>query len=101
MAGKPGRSGGARAGAGRKKAPTVRAPYDDPLAFLRAVWTGDIDAGIRLQVDAAKAALPYLHQRSPGKKERAKEAARGVARRFSAPAPPKLAIVRRNPKDAA
>lgn len=94
MAGVKGRSGGARPGAGRpKKEPTIlqlAATYNDPLPFLRAVWN-DIGTDLRVRVDAAKAALPYLHQKpgETGKKDAAKERARGAgAGLFSPSAPP-------------
>lgn len=66
MAGVKGRSGGARAGAGRpKKAAPEKPPvsgYTDPLQFLQAVWTGEIDASAA-QVRAATAALPFRHKK--------------------------------------
>ena len=83
MAGVKGRSGGARPGAGRpKKEPTIlqlAATYNDPLPFLRAVWN-DSGTDLRVRVNAAKAALPYLHQKpgETGKKEAAKARATGA-----------------------
>lgn len=69
MAGAKGRSGGPRAnaggarpGAGRpKKQPPVN-PYTDPLQFLQAVWTGEVEATVA-QVRAATAALPFKHKK--------------------------------------
>ena len=96
MAGKPGRSGGARPGAGRKpKEPaiiTLAATYDDPAKFLRAVMN-DSGSEARLRVDAAKALMPFVHKKlgEGGKKEQKDEAAKKVAGRFTAAAPPRLA----------
>lgn len=114
-------SGGKRAGAGRKrKAPAVVDPggveshlepqarggalkrqsaeaavsnFDDPLEFLKAVWRGDLAANAN-QVNAAKAALAYMHRKlgEGGKKEQKQEAAQKVAGRFAAAAPPKLVV---------
>lgn len=95
MAGKPGRSGGARPGAGRKpKEPaiiTLAATYDDPAKFLRAVMN-DSGSEAKLRVDAAKALMPFVHQKlgEGGKKEQKDAAAKKVAGRFTAAAPPKL-----------
>lgn len=96
MAGKPGRSGGARAGAGRPKKEPVVLPlsvtYDDPLAFLKAIMN-DNGAEAKLRVDAAKALMPFVHQKKGegGKKEQKQEEAEKVAGRFGAAAPPRLA----------
>lgn len=95
MAGAPGRSGGARPGAGRKpKEPTIiqlAATYDDPEKFLRAVMN-DSGSEAKLRVDAAKALMPYVHPKKGegGKKEQRQEDAKKVAGRFGAAAPPKL-----------
>ena len=95
MAGVKGRSGGVRPGAGRpKKEPTflqLAATYDDPEKFLRAVMN-DSGSEDKIRVDAAKALMPYVHSRKSdaGKKEQRTEAAKKVAGRFSAAAPPKL-----------
>ncbi|CAG9172426.1 hypothetical protein CURE108131_23130 [Cupriavidus respiraculi] len=95
MAGKPGRSGGARPGAGRPpKEPdilAIAATYDDPLKFLKAVMN-DVSTDAKMRVDAAKAMLPYTHQKlgEGGKKDQRQEAAKQVASRFAAAAPPKL-----------
>lgn len=89
MAGKPGRSGGARPGAGRpRKAPetlaSVAARHDDPKAFLLAVMN-DGSADGKLRVDAAKALMPYIHERKGaaavgGKKAQAEQAAQTAGR---------------------
>lgn len=84
MAGVKGRSGGARAGAGRpKKAVPEKPPvsgYTDPLQFLQAVWTGEIDASVT-QVRAATAALPFKHKKlgEGGKADLNKDAAEAAA----------------------
>lgn len=95
MAGKPGRSGGARPGAGRPpKEPDilqVAATYDDPLKFLKAVMN-DASTDAKMRVDAAKAMLPYVHQKlgEGGKKEAKQDAAEKVAARFTSAPPPRL-----------
>lgn len=65
MAGVKGKSGGFRAGAGRKPAPkpdpTVN-PGMEPLAFLEGVMQGLIQA-TPLQVRAAVAAAQYRHMK--------------------------------------
>lgn len=97
MAGKPGKSGGARPGAGRKpKEPpilTLVATYDDPAKFLRAVMN-DSGSEAKLRVDAAKALMPFTHVKlgEGGKKDQKQEAANKAAGgKFSASAPPTLA----------
>ncbi len=69
MAGAKGKSGGSRPGAGRKldKRTVARAeaarllPFAaDPLQWLLNVVT-DGRQDIRLRVDAARAAMPYVH----------------------------------------
>lgn len=74
MAGMPGRSGGARLGAGRPRktmvisaaaSQPVQAPEikpGSPAAFLLSV-VRDEAAEPKLRVDAAKALLPYMHAR--------------------------------------
>lgn len=69
MAGAKGRSGGARAnaggarpGAGRPKKESPANPHVDPLEFLQAVWTGEVEATVA-QVRAATAALPFKHKK--------------------------------------
>ena len=96
MAGKPGRSGGARAGAGRpKKEPvilTLSVTYDDPLAFLKAIMN-DNGTEAKLRVDAAKALMPFVHPKKgeAGKKDQKNEQAKLVAGRFAQAAAPRLA----------
>ena len=95
MAGVKGRSGGARPGAGRPpKEPTIlqlASQYEDPRAFLRAVMN-DAATDVKIRVDAAKALMPYEHQKpgETGKKEAMAEAAKKVASKFSVAQPPKL-----------
>lgn len=102
MAGKPGRSGGARPGAGRKpKLPVVinvevppsieTLTHKDPQLFLMALMN-DISADVKVRADAAKALMPFMHQKKgeAGKKEERADAAKKVAGRFSPSAPPKL-----------
>lgn len=82
MAGVKGKSGGARAGAGRKPKEPVVTSYSDPLQFLQAVWTGEIDATVA-QVRAATAALPFKHKKlgesnkTDEKKKQAEQTASG------------------------
>lgn len=93
-----GKWGGARPGAGRKpKAPPIlalAATYEDPAKFLRAVMN-DSGSEAKLRVDAAKALMPFVHQKlgEGGKKEQKQKEAEKVAGRFSSAAPPKLAAV--------
>lgn len=96
MAGKKGcsggprpNSGGTRPGSGRPKnpAPKVGESVDlhdalmhrDPKAFLLAVMN-DPGSDAKLRVDAAKALMPYMHQKlgEGGKKEQAVERAKGA-----------------------
>lgn len=99
MAGQPGRSGGARPGAGRKpKEPTVlqlSAMYDDPEKFLRAVMN-DSGTDAKLRVDAAKALMPFVHPKkgeSSGKKEQGAAAAKAAASgKFGVRQGPRLAV---------
>ena len=100
MAGKPGRSGGARSGAGRKpkgkpdNTPVAQPEGTDMLTLLQNVALGVTEA-TPLQVRAAIAAVQYTHtKRSDGgkkeeKAEKAKSAAQG---RFKSSAPPKLVV---------
>ena len=88
-------SGGARPGAGRPpKPPTIlelSATYDDPAKFLRAVMN-DSGTDLKLRTDAAKALMPFVHQKlgEAGKKAAKDDAAKKVASRFAPAAPPKL-----------
>lgn len=104
MAGVPGKSGGARAGAGRKPKPkpqpvpiaaeiaSVEAGNGfDPRPTLEKVALGLLEVSPQ-QYKALTALLPYVHQKlgEGGKKEQKDAAAKKVAGRFSAAAPPKL-----------
>lgn len=95
MAGQPGRSGGKRAGAGRKAKPTADGGDRDMLELLQDIALGRVDATV-IQVRAATAAIRYTHTATHdgGKKEAketaAKEAGSG---KFSPSAPPKLKVV--------
>lgn len=88
MAGKPGRSGGARPGAGRppktqdEKKTITTSGNQTPLEFLLSVMNNN---GIedRLRLDAAKTAAQYVHpkkgesNKGAEKDEAAKQAAAG------------------------
>lgn len=57
MAGMPGRSGGARPGAGRKRTPIVQTDITDPLQFLIEVMAGRIRPAavqVRAAIGAAR-----------------------------------------------
>jgi phage terminase small subunit len=90
--------GGKRAGAGRPPAPPVLSSTPgngDPLAFLLAVM-GDTKADTRLRVEAARAALPYVHQKTNevGKKDAAQQAAgKAAAGKYAPSRPPPLRSV--------
>ena len=101
MAGQPGKSGGARKNAGRPKKEAPKLPetgelaemlkHKDPKVFLLAVMN-DAGSDARLRIDAAKALMPFIHQKlgEGGKKEQREDAAKKVASRFAPAAPPKL-----------
>ncbi len=95
MAGVKGKSGGVRAGAGRKPAAKQQPapiPPTDMLTLLQNVALGKTEA-TPLQVRAAIAAVQYTHTKRSdgGKKDAAEERAKKVAGRFGArPAPLKL-----------
>ncbi len=99
MAGKPGRSGGKRDGAGRKPQEPVLIDSQalltsNPVQFLTALMN-DSEADIKVRADAAKALLNAELRRAEngGKKEAKADAAKRVAGgRFSPSAPPKLVI---------
>jgi phage terminase small subunit len=97
MAGAPGRSGGARAGAGRKPKPIVRAEVEegaDMLQFLQDVALGRVEANAT-QVRAAVAAVQYTHTKrhDGGKRDEQAERAKKVsAGKFAAAAPPRLVV---------
>lgn len=98
MAGKPGRSGGKRAGAGRKPKPRPETPVveaTDMLDMLQKVALGLTEA-TPLQVRAAIAAVQYTHAKKGegGKKDGAKERATAAgAGRFAPASGPRLAAV--------
>ena len=90
-------TGGARPGAGRKPKPPPEMPMAaaagddlDPKNFLLTVMN-DEEADPRLRMDAAKALLPFVHQKlgEGGKKDaRLDSAKKAGAGKFSAAAPP-------------
>lgn len=99
MAGKPGKSGGVRPGAGRKPAEAVKIKipvpvtenlaHKDAMMFLMALMN-DLEADIKLRADAAKALLPFQRAKventvKSDKQDAAKKAATG---KFGAAAPP-------------
>lgn len=102
MAGKPGRSGGARAGSGPKpkEAQKLSIPvpvidslaHKDPKFFLLALMN-DMEADVKLRADAAKSLMPFMHAKlgEGGKKdEKADAAKKAGAGKFGASAPPRL-----------
>lgn len=101
MAGKPGKSGGARVGAGRKpraKKPEVQEldaiDNQDPLDFLLSVQNNAAVAPA-LRVRAAIAAAQYVHiKRADGgkKEEQAGKAKVAGGGKFSTPTPPRLVV---------
>lgn len=96
MAGKKGKSGGARAGAGRKPNPPEKLTVSakDPLEFLEAVMM-DEEANPALRVRAAIAAAQYRHaKKGEGGKgeERKDKAEKAGAGKFGPAAPPKLVV---------
>ncbi|WP_331708653.1 terminase small subunit [Pandoraea sputorum] len=66
--------------------------YSDPKDFLLAAMNDPLTER-KLQIDAAKALMPFTHQKrgEGGKKEQRDEAAKNVAGRFGRAAPPRLA----------
>jgi phage terminase small subunit len=69
--------------------PTNR--FKDPRDYLEFVMN-DFGADPKLRADAAKALMPYMHQKlgEGGKKEQQQAEAEKAASRFRAAAPPKL-----------
>ena len=68
--------------------------HDDPMVFLKAAMN-DLDLDPRQRIDAAKALLPFVHQKlgEGGKKDAAADAAKKAAGgKFAAAAPPKLIV---------
>ncbi len=104
MAGKPGRSGGARPntggarpGAGRKPTPATFLDIpatNDPLQFLRSVMA-DNAADMKLRLEAAKTLMPFLHGKAElGKKDLAQVAAKKAGSgRFGPSAPPLREVI--------
>lgn len=98
MAGKPGRSGGARPGAGRppktqEEKTTIATPGEQtPLEFLLSVMN-DNSIEDRLRLDAAKTAAQYVHPKKGegGKTEEKETAAKQAATgRYGARQGPRL-----------
>ena len=102
MAGVKGRSGGARAGAGRKpKPPTTIAPESvgvehgkpfDPRPTLELVALGHMEVS-PAQLRALTALMPYVHGKKGegGKKDQRADAAKKAnVGRFTSAAPPRL-----------
>jgi phage terminase small subunit len=89
------------AAAPNKSAPTTAPPGDDfieipptadPIEFLTTIMN-EPAADLRYRIDAAKAMLPFKHQKlgEGGKKDQKQDAAKKVgAGKFAAAAPPKL-----------
>lgn len=90
-------------GVGAKASPAVLPPPDaidipataDPVEFLTKVMN-EPAADLRLRIDAAKAMLPFKHQKlgEGGKKDQKNEEAKKVASRFGAARPPALKAVK-------
>lgn len=102
MAGTPGKSGGKRAGAGRKPEQVQKLAipvpvadtlaHKDPKVFLLALMN-DLEADVKVRADAAKALMPFMHAKlgEGGKKDQQQDAAKKVAGgKFAAAAPPRL-----------
>lgn len=93
-------TGGARPGAGRKPKPipviAVKVELDsDPKKFLQSVMNDEL-ADPRIRMDAAKALLPFMHQKigEGGKKDERLNAAKKVATGKFAPVAPPLRLVK-------
>ena len=102
MAGKPGKSGGARKGAGRppqqqeEKLTIATNGKQTPLEFLLSVMN-DNEIEDRLRIDAAKTAAQYVHAKKGegGVKDAKADAAKKAgAGKFGASAPPRLVVNR-------
>lgn len=74
---------------------TTTKTFEDPLDFLKSVMN-DVSEDIDIRKDAAKAMLPYIHQKKGegGKKDARNAAAKAAAGagKFGAMAPPKLVV---------
>ena len=99
MAGKIGRSGGARTGAGRPAIPPVLLPESPvnqtPLDFMLATMR-DVTADQRVRLDAAKSAAQYMHLKKGdgGKKDALQAAAQKAMSGVFAPGkPPRLVTI--------
>lgn len=102
MAGKPGKSGGARKGAGRppqaqeEKLTIATNGAQTPLEFLLSVMN-DNEVEDKLRLDAAKTAAQYCHAKKGegGIKDAQQDAAKKAgAGKFGASAPPRLVLNR-------
>jgi len=73
--------------------PLSAGEYEDPMDFLRSVMN-NVDYEIDTRKDAAKAMLPYMHQKKGegGKKDAKTEAAKKAANKFAVQQPPKLVV---------
>lgn len=98
MAGKPGKSGGARSGAGRPpkqqedKQTIATDGKQTPLEFLLGVMNNN-SIEDKLRLDAAKTAAQYVHAKKGegGIKDAQQDAAKKAgAGKFGASAPPRL-----------
>jgi phage terminase small subunit len=73
--------------------PDMGRMYSDPKDFLMAMMN-DIESDPKLRQDAAKALMPFIHQKlgEGGKKEGQQKAAEKAASKFIQAAPPKLVV---------
>jgi phage terminase small subunit len=103
MAGKPGKSGGVRPGAGRKPADAVKLSvpvpvteslaHKDPKIFLMALMN-DLEADIKIRADAAKSLLPFMHAKiESGVKDAKADAAKKAGTGKFGAAPPPLRVI--------
>jgi phage terminase small subunit len=93
-------TGGARPGAGRKPKPkpvlaVSSEPDSDPKKFLQSVMNDEL-ADPRIRMDAAKALLPFMHQKlgEGGKKDERLNAAKKIATGKFSPVAPPLRLVK-------
>ncbi|EEJ2756729.1 replication protein [Salmonella enterica subsp. enterica serovar Anatum] len=77
----------------RPPAASSAGEYEDPLDFLKSVMN-NVGYEIETRKDAAKAMLPYMHQKKGegGKKDAKAEAAKKAANKFAIQQPPKLVV---------
>lgn len=104
MAGVKGRSGGARPNSGPKPKEAVKLDipvpvtetlaHKDPKVFLLALMN-DLEADVKLRADAAKALMPFMHQKvaEAGKKDEKAQAAKKASTGKFGAAPPPLKLV--------